>query len=154
MLCITLWWHSLLSDEVCKLRIPYSSSSTKIHIVVCAMITASTVQKTSAARTKKKGSPAYKPKWTFFFFFREKHESLWKSLISFFLCFNRTKWNGTKLLITKNALSPPWILNCSAFRIVSYTCSSVNWYNSCIFSRTKFKQIFHNEHDKYLLLCG
>lgn len=37
----------------------------------------------------------------------------------------------------KNALSPPWIPNCSAFRIPLYRWCSMNLYNSCIFSRIK-----------------
>lgn len=137
MPCITLWWHSLLSDEVWKLRVPYSSSTKKSHSCICYDNSKYSAEDI-CGKGKKERFSSLQAQINIFFFFREKHESLWKSLISIFLCFNRTKWNGTKLLITKNALSPPWILNCSAFQIVSYRCSSVNWYNSCIFSRTKF----------------
>lgn len=85
MLCITLWWHSFLSDDMCKLKLPYSPATT--HTTVCAMITTSTVQNMSLAKTKKKGSPTWKPKWAFFF--GVKAESLQKSLIFIFQCFNR-----------------------------------------------------------------
>lgn len=150
LLWVTLLWYSLLSGEVCKLRIPYSSS-TKIHIVVCA-ITASTVQKMYVARTKKKGSPATSLNELFFFPLERNMKVCENHSSPFFYAV--IELNGTELnfWLQKNALSLPWILNCSAFRIVSYRCSSLNRYDSHIFSRTKFKQISHNEHDKYLSL--
>lgn len=96
---------------------------------------------------------SYQPKWTFFFFPLEWNMKVCENHSSPFF-YALIELNGTELNFwwQKNALSLPWILNCSAFRIVSYRCSSLNRYDSHIFSRTKFKQISHNEHDKYLSL--
>lgn len=89
MLCIEWYWHFFLGDKVWKLTIPYSS--TKIHVVVCDMITASTVQRTFVAKILQ-----FTSLHKLFSSLRVKHESLWKSFISIF-CNALIELNGTEL---------------------------------------------------------